>query len=184
MIKSNPYGDYPRVHKDAYVDESALIIGKVRIGKNVFIAPGAVIRADEPGSSIIIKANSNIQDRVVVHALAKSKVIINEGVSLSHGCIVHGPSEIGKDCFVGFGSVVFRARLGAGVAIKHLAVVEGVKIPRNRLVESGKIAGNQEGLKALGFVDKQMRVFIKKVVKANLKLVKGYKHLTAKKKAK
>lgn len=180
MIKSNPSGDYPQVDKDAYVDESALIIGKVRIGKNVFIAPGAVIRADEHGSSIIIKANCNIQDRVVVHALSKSRVIIDEGASLSHGCIVHGPSKIGKNCFIGFGSVVFRARLGNGVVVKHLAVVEEIKMPQNRLVESHKTIANQEGMKDLGFVDKEIKAFTKMVVKANLRLVKGYKRLTGK----
>jgi carbonic anhydrase/acetyltransferase-like protein (isoleucine patch superfamily) len=31
-----------------------VVIGKVKIGKNVFIGPVAVIRADEPRSSIII----------------------------------------------------------------------------------------------------------------------------------
>lgn len=180
MIKSNPSGDYPQVDKDACVDESALIIGKVRIGKNVFIAPGAVIRADEQGSSIIIKANCNVQDRVVVHALSKSRVIIDEGTSLSHGCIVHGPAKIGKNCFIGFGSVVFRARLGNGVVIKHLAVVEGIKIPQNRLVESHKTITNQEDLKDLGFVSKEMKAFTRMVVKANLKLVRGYKRLTGK----
>lgn len=177
MIKSNPSGDYPQIHKDAFIDESAVIVGKVSIGKNVFIAPGAVIRADEPGSSIIIKADCNVQDRVVIHALSKSRVIINKETSLSHGCIVHGLSEIGKKCFIGFGSVVFRARLGNGVVVKHLAVVEGIEIPQNRSVESHKTITNQEDLKDLGFVNKEMKAFTRRVVKANLKLVRGYKHL-------
>ncbi|MDP2830648.1 MAG: carbonate dehydratase, partial [Candidatus Omnitrophota bacterium] len=62
MIRRNPQGDYPKIDKTSYIDPTAVIIGKVKIGKNVFIAPGAVIRADEAKSSVIIGDSSNIQD--------------------------------------------------------------------------------------------------------------------------
>lgn len=175
MIKSNPSGDYPQIHKDACIDDSAVIVGRVSIGKNVFIAPHAVIRADEPKSAIIIKTNCNIQDGVLVHALSGSRVIVNEAVSLSHGCIVHGPATIGKNCFIGFGSVVFKARLGKGVVVKHLAVVEGVEIPAHRLVESHKVVSSQKEVKDLGFANKEIKAFAKAVIKANLALFRGYK---------
>ena len=107
-IRPNPQGDYPKIDKTAYIDPSAVIIGKVTIGRNVFVAPGAVIRADEPESFIRIGDNCNIQDRVVAHALANTSVIIGRNTSLSHGCIVHGPCVIGKGCFIGFGSVILK----------------------------------------------------------------------------
>ena len=69
MLNWNSSGDYPQIDKDTYVHSTAVIIGKVSIGKNVFIGPGAVIRADEKGSSIIIKDNCNVQDRVIIHGL-------------------------------------------------------------------------------------------------------------------
>ncbi len=47
MIRCNPNGDYPKIDKTTYIDPTATIIGKVKIGKNVFVAPGAVIRADD-----------------------------------------------------------------------------------------------------------------------------------------
>lgn len=52
MFRWNPQGDYPQVDKSAYIDPTAVIVGKVNIGKNVFVGPTAVIRADEPGSTI------------------------------------------------------------------------------------------------------------------------------------
>lgn len=175
MIRKNPQGDLPQIHKTVYVDPAAVVIGKVNIGKNVFVAPGAVIRADERGSSITIKENCNVQDRVIIHALENSCVLIEENTSLAHGCIIHGPCEIGKNCFVGFGSVVFNAKVSDGVSIKHLAVVEAVNILSGRIIESCQLVNCQENLKRLKFVDKQTKDFMEKVTRTNLDLVKGYK---------
>ena len=80
-VKVQPQGDYPQVNNTAYIDPGAIIIGKVKIGKNVFVGPGAVTRADEPGSWITIKDNCNIQDRVIIHALEGTSVLIGENTS-------------------------------------------------------------------------------------------------------
>jgi len=173
MIRRNPNGNYPKIDKTAYIDPSAVIIGKVSIGKNVFVAPGAVIRADESGSSIIVKDNCNIQDRAIIHALENTSVLIEKNTSLAHGCIIHGPCKIGKNCFVGFGSVIFKADIGGGVCIKHLAVVEGVNIPCQKVIPSGGVI-NSDKLKILKPVSKKIRDFSKQVIKTNLNLRKGY----------
>ena len=173
MIRRNPNGDYPKIDKTAYIDPSAVIIGKVSIGKNVFVAPGAVIRADEAKSSVGIGDSSNIQDRVIIHALGNSSVIIGKNTSLSHGCIVHGPCKIGKGCFIGFGSVVFKSELADYVFIKHLAVVEGVNIPCQKVIPSGEVIDSDK-LKILKPVSKKTRDFSTQVIKTNLNLRKGY----------
>ena len=170
MIRTNPQGDYPNIDKTAYIDLSAVIIGKVKIGKNVFVAPGAVIRADEPESSISISDNCNIQDRAVIHALGNSSVIIGENTSLSHGCIVHGPCKIGNWCFIGFGSVVFKSELADKVFEEHLAVVEGVVAPGKRRVLSGTVIKHKIKTKALKMISREQERFIQQVVDANLRL--------------
>lgn len=176
MFRKNPKEDLPQINKSAYIDPTAVIIGKVKIGKNVFVGPGVVIRADEPESSIVISENCNIQDRVIIHALEKTFVEIDESTSLAHGCIIHGPCKISRNCFIGFGSVVFKARIDEGAVIKHLAVVEGVNISLGRVVESGKVVRDEEDARELRNVDKKLKDFAKKVVKTNLDLVKGYKN--------
>jgi carbonic anhydrase/acetyltransferase-like protein (isoleucine patch superfamily) len=155
MISKNPAGQYPNIDKSAYVDKSARIIGNVKVGKNVFIGPLAVIRADEPDSSIEIGDDCNVQDHVIVHAFTGAKVSVGASSSLSHGSIVHGPCVIGKGCFVGFGAVVVNAILGDNVATRHLTVIE------NKTVK-GKV---------------QMSELAKRVVVANRLLVRGYKKL-------
>ncbi len=173
-LRPNPWGEEPYVADGAYVDPAAEVIGKVHIGEGVFVAPGAVIRADEPGSSIVIGEMSNIQDRVVIHALGGSAVTIGRKASLAHACVVHGPCSIGESCFVGFGSVVFNAVLGDGVVIEHLAVVEGVEIGPRRLVGSGSRVCGGGKRHDLRVVDDERAQFAEKVVAANLLLLKGY----------
>lgn len=174
MMKCNPNGDTPCVDSSSFVAPSAVLIGAVNIGKNVFIAPGAILRADEPGSSIDIGDNCNIQDRVIIHALHETAVSIDKNTSLAHGCIVHGPCAIGKNCFIGFGSVVFGTKIGDGVCIKHLAVVENIDIPSGRLIDSTRSISTAEDVKSLKRVDDEFKKFAECVISANLNLVRKY----------
>ena len=175
MLRKNPQGDYPQIDKSTYVDSTAVIIGKVNIGKNIFVGPAAVIRADEPGSAIVIGDNCNVQDRVIIHALRDSSVLIGGNTSLAHGCIVHGPCKISKNCFIGFGSIVFNSEIGRDVIIKHLVVVEGVNISAKKIVESGKAIRDEKDVRELKYADKKIKGFVEKVVKTNLDLTKGYR---------
>jgi len=177
MFEKNLQKDIPRVHKDSYIHDTAVIIGKVKIGRNVFVGPSVIIRADELGSSITIHDNCNVQDGVVVHALSGTEVDIDKNTSLSHGCIVHGSCKVGQGCFIGFGAVVFNSILSDNVIIKHLAVVEGVKILSNKLVPNGAVIDSKVKTKGLKDMPKELRIFTHKVVKTNLGLAKGYKNM-------
>jgi carbonic anhydrase/acetyltransferase-like protein (isoleucine patch superfamily) len=176
MISRNPGGEHPQIHDSAYVDPTAVIIGKVKIGRKVFVGPGAVIRADEPGSSITVEDNCNIQDRVVIHALGRSSVLIAGNTSLAHGCIVHGPCSIGPNCFIGFGSVVFNADIGSGVCIKHLAVVEDVQVMPGKVIGSGSLVSREGDVRELRQAGETEKQFMENVIEANLELVEGYKN--------
>ena len=175
MIRKNPNGDYPDIDKTSYIDPSAVIIGKVDIGRNVFVGPGAVIRADEEKSAISIGDNCNVQDRVIIHALDNSKVVIGENTSLSHGCIIHGPCKIGKGCFVGFASVVFRSELKDRVFVKFMAGVLDVHIPAGRMVPNGVMVDTKRKARGLKSVSKEWMKFRRCVLKANLDLLQEYK---------
>ena len=69
----------PQIHSSSYVDESATIIGDVRVGKDVYIAPSVSLRADE-ASPIIIGDECNIQDCAVFHRVPESLKDFNEEV--------------------------------------------------------------------------------------------------------
>ena len=176
IVKRNPQGKYPQLHESTWGDPTAIFIGNVAIGKNVFIGPGAVIRADEPESSIVIKDNCNIQDNVIIHALGGSSVTIGNNTSLAHGCIVHGPCNISNNCFIGFGSVVFNANIEEKVVVKHLAVIEDIAIPAFKLIPSKMLVNTEDAVSCLEQVDNTTKTFSDDVIKVNLDLVKGYKN--------
>ena len=179
-LRPNPSGDWPEVHPEAYLDPTAQLIGRVRIGPGVFVGPGAGIRADEPDAdgevqAITVAAECNIQDGAIIHALAGTRVTIGPRTSLSHGAILHGPCSIGKRCFVGFGAVVFRAEVGEGVFIGPRAVVEGVDVPADTSIPAATCP-SQDELAQLRNTDPSEREFMEKVVQANLKLAEGYRN--------
>ena len=67
MLKANPKTSWnsteciPVVPGSSYVDDSATLIGDVRIGEQVYVAPCVSLRADE-AHPIIIGDECNIQE--------------------------------------------------------------------------------------------------------------------------
>lgn len=165
----------PRISQTAFVDRSAAIIGDVTIGDGVFVAPNATIRADEPGSKIIIGAECNIQDNVVLHAVSGSELNIGRGTTLAHGCIVHGPCAIGEGCFIGFGSVVFQSTLMDRCVVMHRALVHRVTVPQARLIASGAIIEGRLERRHHSNIPEDIRRFVESVREVNIALAITYR---------
>jgi carbonic anhydrase/acetyltransferase-like protein (isoleucine patch superfamily) len=140
-LEPNAAADIPKIAPTAYVHQTATLIGNVVVEGKAFVGPDAVLRADELGADgtvwpVVVCEGANVQDCVVVHALGGTGVRIGPTSSVAHAAVIHGPCEIGADCFVGFGSVVFNATLVRGVIVMHHALVEGVTIPPGHCVPS------------------------------------------------
>lgn len=181
-MRPNPNGDLPKVHHTAYIDPSAQLIGNVHIGPNVYVGPNAVIRADESDDkgqvhSIEIAAECNIQDGVIIHALASTKVKIEKQTSISHGSIIHGPSTLGQNCFIGFKAVVFKAKVEDGAFISASAVVQDVDLPANTFVPPTAAVTSPQDIDKLTKTTQANQDFAKNVINANINLTKGYIHL-------
>jgi carbonic anhydrase/acetyltransferase-like protein (isoleucine patch superfamily) len=182
MIRKNPCGHLPVVHESAFVDPTAILCGKVVIHENVFIGPYAVIRADEMNADgdmapVIIGANSNIQDGVVIHSKSGAPVTIGEHSSIAHRAIVHGPCVVGDRVFLGFNSVLFNCEVGAGSVIRHNSVVEGCHVPPGFHIPSTTNIHNDDDLAHIQRVPVDMTAFSEDVARTNVDLVKGYKRL-------
>ena len=182
MIRKNPSGHLPVIHESAYVDKTAIICGKVIIHENVFIGPYAVIRADEVNEQgdmepIIIGANSNIQDGVVIHSKSGALVSIGEHTSIAHRSIVHGPCKVGNGVFIGFNSVLFNCTVGDRAVVRHNSVVDGCDLPPEFYVPSTTRIGPSTDLETIQRVTPQAYEFSEDVIRANVDLVRGYKRL-------
>lgn len=129
-------GHHPQIAADAWVDESAIVIGDVTIGARSSIWPLCVIRGDI--HRIEIGAETNIQDGTILHVSHDSRflpggapVVIGDGVTVGHQAMLHG-CEIRDYCLVGIGSRVMdravlepRTMVGAGSLVPPGKVLEG-----------------------------------------------------------
>lgn len=128
------YEDFtPQVSDEAFVAESADLIGRVFAEKESSIWYNAVLRADI--EKIVIGHGSNVQDGTVIHVDWDMPTIIGARVTIGHNAVIHGCS-IEDDVVIGMGAVVLSgARVGAGSVIAAGSVVtEGSIIPPGSLV--------------------------------------------------
>jgi carbonic anhydrase len=163
----------PSISTSAYVDESASIIGDVRIGERVYVAPGVSFRADE-ATPIIIGDECNIQDRAVFHGLLGSSIILGRQVSIAHGAIIHGPLAIKDQSFVGFNSVIHASNLEKSCFVGHGAIVLGVALAEGKFVPHGALVDTQSKADALGSLPADLIHFNEEVVKVNIEFAKSY----------
>lgn len=182
MIRRNPNGDVPVIHESAFVDPTAIICGKVTIEENVFVGPYAVIRADETDENghmepIIIGANSNIQDGVIIHSKSGGRVQIGHNSSIAHRSIVHGPCAVGNHVFIGFSTVLFNCVVEDNSVVRHNSVVEGCVIPEGFYVPSTSNIHSDSDVIQIEPVSSRESDFSESVVKANNELVRGYKRI-------
>ena len=122
----------PSAAASCYVHKTAVLIGKVTLGENVSVFPGAVLRGDI--ADITVGDNSNIQDNACIHVNYGAPCIIGSGVSVGHGAVVHG-SVVGDNVLIGMNAVVMESKIGPNCIIGAGAVVPaGKSIPAGSLV--------------------------------------------------
>ncbi len=173
----------PVVDDSAYIHSFSYLIGDVTVGTNVLVAPGTSIRADE-GTPFYIGDRSNIQDGVVIHGLEQGRVRGDNGKEYSvwigsdscitHLALIHGPAYVGNNCFIGFRSTIFNARVGNGCIIMMHALIQDVEIPPGRYVPSGAVITNQQQADRLPSVTSEDKEFAAHVADVNEALVVGY----------
>ena len=173
----------PQIHETAFVHSFSHIIGDVEISSNVIVAPGSSVRADE-GAPFFIGENTNIQDGVVIHGLEQGRVLgdnkkeysvwIGKDSCITHMALIHGPCYVGSNCFIGFRSTVFNARVGDGCIVMMHALIQDVEIPPGKYVASGAVITSQQQADRLPDVNPQDKEFAHHVVGVNQALRAGY----------
>lgn len=126
-------GIKPQIHQDAFIAESADVLGDVNVGEGSSIWYSAVLRGDI--ENITIGKYSNIQDNATVHTETDIPTKIGDYTVVGHNAIVHGAS-VGNNCLIGMGAIVLNnAVIGDNCIIGAGALVtEGKEIPANSLV--------------------------------------------------
>ena len=126
-------GITPVVHPEAYVHETAVLIGDVIIGAGCYIGPNASLRGDF--GRIIVKAGANVQDTCVMHSFPGKDCIVERDGHIGHGAVLHG-CHIGANAMVGMKAVVMDdAVIGESSIVAAAAfVASGFECPPRSLV--------------------------------------------------
>ncbi len=126
----------PDIHATTFVDNTALVLGDVKIGENSSVWPLTVIRGDV--NRIEIGNNTNIQDNSVLHVTHDGPynpggfdLQMGNNITVGHRVILHG-CHIKDSCLIGMGATI----------------MDGVVIESNTLIGAGSLVTPNKHLEA------------------------------------
>lgn len=124
--------DEPDIDELAYVAPDAVIIGRVTIGPEASVWPGAVLRGDH--GTIQVGARTSVQDGTIVHATARWPTVIGEDCVIGHNAHLEG-CVIEPGCLIGSGSITLnRVVVGA-----RSIIAAGTVVPEDFAVPAGSL---------------------------------------------
>jgi len=123
----------PRTEGAHWLAPGSVVVGDVTLGPRSSVWFGAVMRGDT--ESIVVGADTNLQDQVVLHADPGFPCRIGERVTVGHGAIVHG-ATVEDDSLVGMRATILNgAVIGRGSVVAAGALVtEGKVFPERSLI--------------------------------------------------
>jgi carbonic anhydrase/acetyltransferase-like protein (isoleucine patch superfamily) len=130
-------GIYPDFDNSVYIDESAVLVGDIKIGKQSSVWPLVAARGDV--NVIRIGERSNIQDGSVLHLTRKSAqnpegfpLIIGDDVTVGHKCMLHG-CTLGNRILVGMGAII----MDGAVVQDDVFIAAVTLVSHNKVLDSG-----------------------------------------------
>ena len=152
-----PYqGIVPTIADDAFIAETATIIGDVVIGAGTSIWYGCLARGDV--HEIRIGAGTNIQDGTIIHVSGNSfGTYIGDRVTVGHLALIHA-CVLEDDSFVAMKATV----MDGAVVEAGAMVAAGALVTPGKRVKSGQLWGGQPArfMRQLGDEDRAMMAYI------------------------
>ena len=127
----------PEIHESVWIDPSAVVIGNVKLEKDVSVWPHVTIRGDV--NSITVGHLTNIQDGAVLHCThdgpyttGGKSLVVGSQVTIGHQACLHG-CTIGNNVLIGIRSIILD-----GAIIKDFVMIgAGSLVPPGKVLESG-----------------------------------------------
>lgn len=129
IIEYNGIG--PTIGKNVFIAPTAIVIGDVTIGDGASIWFNAVLRGDM--APIKIGTHTNIQDNCTIHTDFGKPAIIGDHVTVGHNAVVHG-------CTIDAGSLV---GIGA-IVLNDVHVMEQTVVAAGAVVREGAQVGPRQ----------------------------------------
>ncbi len=136
-------GMTPKIAADAFVAETAVVIGDVEIGSGSSIWYGCVLRGDI--NRIRVGRNTNLQDGTIVHVNHDPEgdyretgggmaTVIGDDITVGHMALIHA-CTLEDACFVGMRAVV----MDQAVVESRAMVAAGALVTPGKRVASGQL---------------------------------------------
>ena len=142
----------PRIGKDTYVSEHALVIGDVKIGDNCYIGHGAILRGDY--GSIQIGSGTSVEEGVVMHAPPDQLCEVGDKVTIGHRAIIHSKA-VGDGCLIGMGAIV----MDGAVIEPYVILAAGSLVTPGKRLEGGHLWRGSPVRKARALTDQEREYF-------------------------
>lgn len=158
-------GKHPRIDPQAFIAESAVVIGDVAIGPGSSVWYGSVLRGDL--HRIAIGRDSNIQDGTVIHVNSDRDgtwggdggmpTVIGDEVVIGHMALIHA-CTLSDRCFIGMGAIV----MDGAVVEPDAMVAAGAMVTPRKVVKSGELWAGRPArmLRKLGEAELAERAYI------------------------
>lgn len=134
-----PYkGIVPTVAKDAFIAETAVVIGDVKIDSSSSVWYGCTLRGDV--NSIRIGRNTNVQDGTVIHVNhdragdGGMPTFIGDDITIGHMVLLHA-CTLEDGCFIGMRAVI----MDGAVVESRAMVAAGALVTPGKRVKSGQL---------------------------------------------
>jgi gamma-carbonic anhydrase len=123
----------PTLGKQVYIAPGAIVVGDVTLGNHSSVWHNAVLRADI--NRIVIGHHTNVQDTAVLHLADESPCILGNFTTVGHGAVVHA-CKVGNEVLVGMRAILLDGvEVGAQSIIGAGALVtQSFRVPPGSLV--------------------------------------------------
>lgn len=174
---------FPSVSSRAVIGRDSVLIGDIKVARDVFIGFHNVLRSDS-SYPFYIGSRTNIQDFVLMHCHpghfltvdgVKVGVYLEREVSVLHHAAVHGPLFVGRNTFIGQHASIYGASIGRDCVILHgSTIAEHVIIADRRFVAPGQAVYTQAQADALPEVPEKYATLNQEIVNHYFRLGKSY----------
>ncbi|TGO04902.1 gamma carbonic anhydrase family protein [Serinibacter arcticus] len=115
-------GHEPRIHPDAYVAPSAVVVGDVEIGSGARILHGAVLTAED--GEVRIGQNTVVMEHALVRGRAGHPAVVGSAVMIGPHAHLNG-CTVEDEAFIATGASLFPgSRIGHGAEVRINGVVQ------------------------------------------------------------
>ncbi len=145
-----PFKDtYPEIPETAFIAQTAVITGDVKIGDYTSIWYGASIRGDV--SPTRIGKRVIIQDNCTLHQSPDIRMVVEDDVIIGHNAVLHS-CYICHGALIGINSII----LDHSVVGKYAMIAAGSLVPPGKKIPEGTLAMGSPAKSVRTLTDKEI----------------------------